>query len=291
MTLPRPRNGQRKMLATTRWLAVGALATLLFAAVTASPASAHRRVAFFRTDKHHATILVSRLGTALSDSQSSNWSGYNQGILDTDTPVSSISGQWVVPTATAHTAGQAEDSATWVGIGGGCLESSCTLTDETLIQAGTEQSVAANGTASYDAWWEIIPVPEIESTIAVHPGDVIDCSISSTVPGVWTITLNDTTDGQSFTETVPYPSDESTAEWIEETPTEIGTSGAATASLPNLTTVQFSEAAVNGANANLAADQAVQLTDSSGAPLATPSAPVGGNAFDDCAYASTCPAP
>ena len=98
----------------------------------------------------------------------------------------------------------------------------------------------ASGQASYDAWYEIIPVPEIASTIAVHPGDAIDCSISQVVPGLWTIALNDTTDGQGFTQTVPYPSDESTAEWIEETPTEIGTSGANLAALPNLTTVQFS---------------------------------------------------
>jgi len=237
------------------------------------------------------TISVTKLGTKLADSQSSNWSGYNQGILDTQTPFSSISGQWVVPTATQHTAGQAEDSATWIGVGGGCLNSTCSATDATLIQAGTEQDVSASGQASYDAWYEIIPAPEIQSSIAVNPGDVIDCSIAATVPGVWTISLRDTTDGQSFSETLPYPSDESTAEWIEETPTEIGTSGTNLAALPNLSTVHFTNASVNGANANLVADQAVQLIDSNGNPLATPSAPVGGNEFDDCAFATSCAAP
>ena len=278
-------------------LATGCAGLLVAATTAAGTAGAMARPAAARavkmaaTDKFHPTISVTKVGTKLADSQSDNWSGYNQGILDTETPVSSISGQWVVPTATQHTAGQAEDSASWIGIGGGCLNSTCSATDETLIQAGTEQDVSASGQASYDAWYEIIPAPEIQSSIAVHPGDIIDCSISATVPGVWVISLSDTTDGQSFSETLPYPSDESTAEWIEETPTEIGTSGTSLAALPNLSTVNFTNATVNGANANLAADQAVQLIDSNGNPLATPSAPVGGNEFDDCAWASACAAP
>ena len=246
---------------------------------------------FHVTDRYHRTVSITGLGTQIADSQSSNWSGYNKGILDTHSLTSSISAQWIVPTATQHTAGEAEDSATWIGVGGGCLDSSCSTTDNTLVQAGTEQDVSSTGQASYDAWYEIIPVPELASTIAVHAGDVIDCSISQVVPGVWTITLNDTTDGQGFTQTVPYPSDGSTAEWIEETPTEIGTSGTSLAALPNLTTVEFTQATVNGANAGLVPAQALQLIDSSGNPIATPSTPVSGNRFNDCAWTTICAAP
>ena len=259
------------------------------AAPTTPAVAAHPT--FRVTDLYHHTVSVTGLGTRFADSQSSNWSGYNQGILDTGTPTSSISARWTVPTATQHTAGEAEDSATWIGVGGGCLQSSCSETDSTLVQAGTEQDVSSTGQASYDAWYEIIPVPEIASTIVVNAGDVIDCSISQAVPGVWTISLNDTTDGQGFTQTVPYPSDESTAEWIEETPTEIGTSGASLAALPNLSTVQFSQAKVNGTSAGLVPDQAVQLIDANGQPIATPSAPVSGNLFNDCAWATSCAAP
>lgn len=80
-------------------------------AAQASPRAA--RAATFRvTDEYHQTISVTGAGTKLADSQSSNWSGYNQGVLDTDTLTSSITGTWVVPTATPHTAGEAEDSAT-----------------------------------------------------------------------------------------------------------------------------------------------------------------------------------
>lgn len=49
-----------------------------------------------------------------------------------------MSGQWTVPIATAHASGRVEDSASWVGIGGGCVTDDCTMTDNTLIQAGTE---------------------------------------------------------------------------------------------------------------------------------------------------------
>ena len=272
-------------------VASGCLAVFGMGVATSATPKPATRIAFRTTDEYHRTISVTKLGTAFADSQSSNWSGYNKGILDTDTVTSSISAQWVVPTATQHVAGEAEDSATWIGVGGGCLESSCSVTDGTLIQAGTEQDVSSTGVASYDAWYEIIPVPEIASTIVVHAGDVIDCSISQVVPGVWTIALNDTTDGQGFSETVPYPSDGSTAEWVEETPTEIGTSGASLAALPNLTTVHFTGATVNGASAALVPDEALQLIDANGNPIATPSAPVGGNEFNDCAWATSCAAP
>jgi hypothetical protein len=259
-------------------------------ATAATTGSTHPASSFISTDKYHPVISVAKPGAAWADSQSSNWFGYNQGILDTHTLTSSITGQWTVPTATQHTAGQAEDSATWVGIGGGCLSSTCTATDPTLIQAGTEQAVSSSGAATYDAWYEFLPLPELQSTIVVHPGDVIDCSITSAIPALWSISLKDITDGQSFSQTIPYPSDETTAEWIEETPTLIGTSGTSTAALPNLTTTPFTQATVNGASPNLVASQAVQLIDANGQSIGTPSSPLG-TAFNDCAWATSCPAP
>ncbi len=286
---PKLHHGVGTMLAATV-ITTGCVVLLASGIAASATLRTTAQPAFRVTNLYHRTIAVTRFGTPVADSQSSNWSGYNKGVLDTDTLTSSISAQWVVPTATQHTAGEAEDSATWIGIGGGCLQSSCSVTDDTLIQAGTEQDVSSSGQASYDAWYEIIPVPEIASTIAVNPGDVIDCSISQVVPGVWTISLNDTTDGQGFSQTVPYPSDESTAEWIEETPTEIGTSGTGLAALPNLTTVKFTQATVNGASAALVPDEALQLIDSAGNPIATPSAPIGGNGFNDCAWATSCAA-
>ena len=244
------------------------------------------------TAVYHPRISVLSGATSFKTSQSSNWSGYNQGFLSTDTPFQSITGQWTVPTATQHTPGQAESSATWIGIGGGCIDAGCTLTDATLIQTGTEQDVDASGQTSYSAWWEIVPVPSITASIAVHPGDTISASISQLVPELWTISLSDVTDGQSFTQTIPYVSTYLTAEWINEAPVVIGTRSAGEASLPNLTPVHFDLATVNGSNAQLSSSQEIQMSSSSGQVLATPSSPdPDADGFADCAYATSCAAP
>src|ERR1700712_1829249 len=86
--------------------------------------------------------------TAFHMTQSNNWSGYNQGSTEKGKNFTAISGTWTVPTATQHKAREAESSATWVGIGGGCQDTSCTTTDQTLIQAGTGQDVDASGKKS-----------------------------------------------------------------------------------------------------------------------------------------------
>ena len=92
---------------------------------------------------HAATIA------ALNANQSLNWGGYNQGAIEKGTVFNGITGDWTVPTAKQHVNGQQEYSATWVGIGGGCVDAGCLVGDQTLIQAGTEQDVSKNGTPSW----------------------------------------------------------------------------------------------------------------------------------------------
>lgn len=225
---------------------------------------------------------------------SSNWFGYNQGTLSQgDELFHSISAEWTVPTATQHTAGQVEDSADWIGIGGGCVDSGCDATDETLIQTGTEQDVSSSGAASYDAWYEVIPAPEIETSMTINPGDRMSATISQVVDdsNVWTITLHDLTNGQSFSTTVPYSSTQDTAEWIEETPLEVGTD-AGLAALPNLTSPDWADTTVNGSPANLQTSQEIDLVNSSGQVIGVPSAPGSDdNSFNECTWATTCTAP
>src|SRR5436309_1021190 len=99
---------------------------------------------------------------AVGANQSNNWSGYNQGTLEkSGTMFHQVSGDWTVPTATQHKAGEAEYSATWVGIGGGCVDANCTLTDSTLIQAGTSQDVDASGTRPNGAAAGLVPAEEL----------------------------------------------------------------------------------------------------------------------------------
>ena len=184
------------------------LALTLFA----TPASA--------ASTHGGTIV------ALNANQSSNWGGYNQGAIEKGTLFNSIGAQWTVPAATQHTNGQDEYSSTWIGIGGGCPESTCTLPDATLIQEGTEQDVAANGTTAYHAWFELIPAPSIRiGGLGVRPGDRIHASIKEVVPysNVWSLLMQDLSTGRSWHKTLPYTSTHATAEWISETPLILGT--------------------------------------------------------------------
>ncbi len=244
------------------------------------------------TRTHGALLHIAKPHARFQAAQSNNWFGYNQGTLEQGGKLfNSITGDWTVPTATQHTAGQDEASSDWIGIGGGCLDAACTVGDNTLIQTGTEQDVTG-GKASYSAWWELVPVPSLTiSNITVHPGDHMHASISEVVSdaNLWNITLQDVTTGQSFSTTVPYASTHATAEWIEETPLTIGTSGTGLAALPNLTNTPFSAATVNGANANLKSSEEIQLIDSNGKVIGTPSAPNStANGFTACAWATSC---
>jgi len=238
---------------------------------------------------HHPIVVVGA-------NQSNNWSGYNQGTVEQNGKLfNAVTGTWIVPTAKAHKAGENEYSSSWVGIGGGCVTADCSVTDGTLIQAGTEQDVNSKGRASYSAWWELIPAPSITiSGFPVRAGDVMFVSISENPPGseVWTIVVKNLTTGKTFTQTVPYSSTHATAEWIEETPVVVDSNGnVSVGPLPSLGTVRFSGASTNGASAGLKSPEAIQLVDFNGNVLATPSAPKAGTAFNDCTYATSCASP
>jgi hypothetical protein len=241
----------------------------------------------------HGQLLHPAPGVKLNANQSSNWFGYSQGTLEQGSKLfNSIAGDWTVPAATSHTSGQAQASSDWIGIGGGCVDAGCTVTDSTLIQTGTEQDVDATGAASYSAWWELVPAPSVTiSNMTVSPGDHMHASVAELVndANAWDITIQDVTKGESFSTTVPYPSTHATAEWIEETPLEIGTN-AGFAALPNLTNPAFSSGTVNGAPVKLTTSEQMQLIDSGGNVIGAPSAPnAAGSGFDACSWATTCP--
>jgi hypothetical protein len=236
-------------------------------------------------------------GLSFKANQSNNWSGYNVGALQngSPTPINSVSATWTVPTASQHTAKEAESSAVWTGIGGGCVDANCAVGDATLIQAGTEQDVNPDGSTAYSAWWEVIPAPSVTVNLTIHPKDQMFVKIAqSGVPEVWNITITDQTTSQSAKATVdptPYPSDYSTAEYIVETPLVTGTSGTGLAAMPNLTSPAFDNATINGAPAALTAGEEMQLTgtDNSGntVVIAQPSAPDSNNdGFNVCTWPS-----
>ena len=268
---------------TRAFVAAALLAAALAPAASASP-----------FDPSGALRLVHPAHAQLNTNQSSNWFGYNAGTLERGGQLfNSVTSDWTVPATSQHTPNQSESSATWIGIGGGCLDAGCTLQDATLIQTGTEQDVDSSGHPSYSAWWELVPAPAITiASMTVSAGDRIHASVSQAAPATWTITLNDMTRRETFSTTVPYPSTQSTAEWIEETPLTIGSGGTGQASLPNLTTSVFDSATVNGVSAHLATGEQVQLVDSSGKVIGAPSAPnAQANGFADCAWVTRCAIP
>jgi hypothetical protein len=243
----------------------------------------------------HGQLLRLAPHLTANANQSSNWFGYNQGTLEQGGKLfNSISGDWTIPSASQHTAGQAEASSDWIGIGGGCVDAGCTATDNTLIQTGTEQDVDSTGAPSYSAWYELVPAPSLTiSNMTVAPGDHMHASISEAVPNsnVWSITIRDVTRGESFSTTVPYTSTHGTAEWIEETPLEIGTN-AGFAALPNLTNPGFDLGATNGTPVKLSSSEQMDLIDSSGHVIGTPSAPDSDlDGFGACTWSTTCSAP
>lgn len=258
------------------------VACLLAGPAAARPISAHGQL----------LRLVRGPHGALNAGQSNNWFGYNEGALETGKGLfHSIAGNWTVPRARQHTKGSAEQSSDWIGIGGGCVNSGCGVSDQTLIQTGTEQDVSARGTPSYSAWWEVIPGPSFPIGLTIHPGDRMHAAITQTLPEVWRITLQDLTTGRSHSLRVPYTSTQDSAEWIEETPLILG-ANAGFASLPQLSSPNFDRAAVNGSPVQFKASQAIDLTNSSGRVIAVPSAPDGDHdGFNACTWTRSCAAP
>ena len=115
--------------------------------------------------------------------------------------------------------------------------------------------------------------------------------ISQESAGEWSILVKNVTTGESFSTSTSYGSSMDTAEWIEETPLEIGTGGTGVAAMPSLSTVHFRKGTLNGANPSYQTVDEMQLN-SNGKILATPSGPnLELNAFNDCTYATSCAAP
>jgi len=177
---------------------------------------------------------------AVSTAVSSNWSGYVVSATDaatgTATSYASVSGTWTQPTADCSSS-SGSASAFWVGLGGNSEVS------QALEQAGTEVDCSANGTASYSAWYELVPAPSVKVSLKVGAGDRMYGSVKVNRTNV-TVLLKNLTRGTSFTKTLTMAApDLTSAEWIAEAPSTCTTYGRCrTVSLTNFRKVQFSGA-------------------------------------------------
>jgi hypothetical protein len=191
---------------------------------------------------------------AVSD-VSRNWSGY----AAQNGPYTQVSGTWKVPSITGSDPSSAD--AAWVGIGG--------VSSNDLIQSGTQDTLDADGQVTTSAFYELLPDdPVTIPTVTPRPGDTVTVSISQQQPNQWRIAFADTTTGQTFSTTVSYSSSLSSAEWIEEAPSD----GYGTVPLANFGSVSFTRASTNQGTLAQSGAQPVAMADDQGQTLATPSA-------------------
>jgi hypothetical protein len=160
----------------------------------------------------------------------SNWSGYAIGSYQNGSKYTSASATWAVPAVTfgqTQSGTNEEYSATWVGIGGFCLNALCSAVDRTLIQLGTSQYVSSSGQTSYFAWYEMLPANPVQISINVNPGDKISASLQceSACSGKrqnWKLSMTNNTTNQTWSHTFSYSSSLASADWIEEAPASSG---------------------------------------------------------------------
>jgi len=217
---------------------VAALAVLATVGLAPAPAQAEQPSAPSLT--YHRPIETQRrddgtLARGLhSETLTSNWSGYAIAQYQTGQYYTWVQATWVVPAVTFGRTmfsffAREEYSATWVEIGGFCLNTQCTSVDNSLIQLGIEENVSSSGATSYSAWYEMLPQAEVPITgFKVNPGNQITASLqcvsacSAGVTQSWLLSMTNNTTGQTWSQNFTYSSSLASADWIEEAPSSFG---------------------------------------------------------------------
>jgi hypothetical protein len=169
------------------------------AAVTASiPASSNVL--------HPGGPIVTASGSG-STTVSLNWSGY---AVTNKKGFTYVHTTFVQPTITCTGAAD-QWTSNWSGLDG--YNSDTVEQDGTFAHCGGSD----NMTPKYEAWYEMYPANSV-SVFAVHPGDIIDSSVTY-ANGVFTLTISDLSTGKSSGTTATCATCERTsAEWIIERP-------------------------------------------------------------------------
>ena len=164
----------------------------------------------------------------ITQSTSSNWSGYSA-INGTYT---SVSANWIQPTASCTST--TTYSSFWVGLDGDG--------SNTVEQTGTSAD-CSGGVAKYYAWYEMYPKFPVNLSLTVRAGDSLVGSVTTDGSGHFTLTIRDSSTGQSFTTTQHLSHAKlASAEAIAEAPSGSG----GVLPLTNFGTAKFSSTTVNG---------------------------------------------
>src|SRR5438046_1362703 len=164
----------------------------------------------------------------LTQSTSSNWAG----VAATGGGFTNVTSSWTQPTASCTSA--TTYSSFWVGLDGDG--------SNTVEQTGTSAD-CSGGVAKYYAWYEMYPKFPVNLSLTVRAGDSLVGSVTTAGSGHFTLTIRDSSTGQSFTTTQHLSHAKlASAEAIAEAPSGSG----GVLPLTNFGTAKFSSTTVNG---------------------------------------------
>jgi Peptidase A4 family len=205
--------------------------------------------------RHGETHLLGRLHKRVTDTSfvTGTWAGAG---IRGGGPWGGIVGTWEIPTVSKPSEPQGTEggwnSSSWVGIDGFNFD----ITSNDVFQAGVQQSVDAQGNASYVSWFEWYAPQQAGSpsyinqtnftNLEVNPGNQITCFLAlfqMPIIGPLGVILfiNETTSTSVMTLLTAPPGATATGntiEWIMEAPD----GGEPKSSLPNFTPVVFTTA-------------------------------------------------
>lgn len=164
----------------------------------------------------------------ISHSTSSNWSGYSA----VNGRYTSVSANWTQPTASCTSA--TTYSSFWVGLDGNG--------SNTVEQTGASAD-CSGGSPRYYAWYEMYPKYPVNLSLTIRPGNAMSASVTTDGAGRFTLTITNTSTGQSFVTTLRLNHAKlASAEAIAEAPSNSG----GVLPLTNFGTVGFNGTSVNG---------------------------------------------
>lgn len=204
---------------------------------------------------------------------SSNWSGY----AATGSTFTDVKGSWVEPSVTCSSR-RSQYASFWVGLDG--------YSSSTVEQIGSDSDCNGRNQPSYYAWYEMYPSNSVEIPLSVAAGDTLSAEVSFTGTNTYTLTINDSRTGGTYTTTQTLSgAARSSAEWIAESP-EICSVACSLASLPDFGTVGFGGASATGigltGSISAFTNDSIVMETSNSVVRAEPSAlRAGGSAFTD----------
>jgi hypothetical protein len=143
------------------------------------------------------------------------WDGYVSTPKPGGAPFREVQAQWVQPAVSCDASRPVMNAVFWVGLDGWA---------STGVEQGGTLANCQNGTASYEAWWEMYPYNGIQSSYPVNAGDTIYASVTYLASShLFSIVVRDLTSGRSLTENIACQADmggcpRTSAEVISEDP-------------------------------------------------------------------------